>query len=351
MKFSKLQELVEDLHFDLLGVAEAALLEKELEDFKEWLANKYHGDMKWLEKDPQRRCDPSRVVDDCQSLIITGISYHIDSQAIPSLLKPGEGRISKYAQFRDYHRVFEKKLKSAARLLQQRYPENTFRYYVDYGPVMERAWAERARLGFRGKHTLLIHPDKGSYFLLGCILSDLPIENDMSAEFPDITASCGNCRRCIDACPTDAITAPYQLDATRCLSYLTIEKDGPIKNEFWDRFAGNFFGCDICQDVCPYNQSRSRPKDVTELGEPIVGEKVKLADWIRNPEKELEKFDHISSPLKRAGAHNLARNAAILSLYNGSEDTLSALREAMEDQKLPDWLRLIYQVIVDQNTA
>jgi epoxyqueuosine reductase len=343
-----LGEHVRSLGFDWFGVAAAAPLERELEDLRQWLGDGRHGEMAWLAKEPERRADPARVLEGCRSVIVVGLNYLRDTsfkQSDPT--PPGHGRVSKYARSRDYHRVFEKLLAKLCRHIRQEFaPGAEARAYVDYGPVMERPWAERAGLGFRGKHTLLIHPREGSFHFLAVVLTTALIRPTPSPELP--MPGCGDCRRCIDACPTGAITEPWKLDARRCLSYLTIEKAGPINAEFWPQFEGNLFGCDICQDVCPYNQSRAKPRSDGPLGEPMVAETLSLAELIRDAEGVLERLGEASSPLKRAGAESLRRNALIVAMERGDDSAKAAAVEYASRPGAPDWLRELTRAVTVQ---
>lgn len=330
------------LGFDWIGVAREEILHEELEYFREWLAEEKHGDMAWLAKDPQRRCDPCAVLPGCRSVVIVSLNYlrePLEDFRTSSSPPRGFGRISKYARTRDYHRVFENLLRKLATHIDSEIaPGEKTKTFVDYGPLMERAWAVRAGLGFIGKHTLLINPREGSFHFLGALLTTADFEP--SAQPAVAHTGCGDCRRCIDACPTQAITEPWKLDARRCLSYLTIEKKGPIAGEFHDGFSGNLFGCDICQDVCPYNQSRARPRVDSPLGPPIVNALVPLADLIARPAQFLEQFADKASPLKRAGVESLRRNAAIVAGENGDEASIQALQQLAREpvSELPAWL-------------
>ncbi|MCC6547562.1 tRNA epoxyqueuosine(34) reductase QueG [Candidatus Sumerlaeota bacterium] len=337
-----LREEATRLGFDWFGVARAEVLQKELEEFKEWLSEGRHGEMQWLARDPERRCDPTAVLDGCKSVIIVSLNYlrePLGAVADVMQVPLGFGRVSKYAQTRDYHRVFENLLKKLAMFVQKSIaPGATTKTFVDYGPLMERAWAVRAGLGFIGKHTLLIHPKEGSFHFLGALLTTA--ELDPTGSLPLARDGCGDCRRCIDACPTGAITEPWKLDARRCLSYLTIEKQGAIDDEFHDRFAANIFGCDICQDVCPYNQSRAKPRADSPLGPALVEPRVPLADLIGSPDVFLERFSGKASPLKRAGAASLRRNAMIVAGTNGDDAARRALHAVEADTSLADSVRM-----------
>ncbi|MCS6897567.1 MAG: tRNA epoxyqueuosine(34) reductase QueG, partial [Nitrospira sp.] len=188
----------------------------------EWLRRGYHGTMAWMSRDPAKRADPRLVLPDCRSIISVGLNYLTDYRADE---RPGHGRIARYAWGRDYHKVFRDRLTQLEQGIQRLAPEAQTRWYADTGPVMEKAWAERAGLGWIGKHSNLVSADHGSWLLLGEILTTLALDPDEPA-----TDLCGSCTLCIQACPTGAITEPYVVDATRCISYLTIELRGSDEN-------------------------------------------------------------------------------------------------------------------------
>lgn len=338
MEAEALEELKQDAResgFDWFAYRPAEPLREELANFRAWIDKGLHGEMQWLEKDPERRCDPSKVVEGCETVIVLGMNYLRKSVDEPE--SPGMGKISKYARTRDYHRVIEKRLKKLCRRIDEDYfPGSTSRGYVDYGPVMERAHGTRAGLGFIGKHTLLIHPKEGSFHFLSAILTTAKLPEKQS---DPIVEGCGNCRRCIDACPTDAITEPWKLDARRCLSYLTIEKEGAIDEEFWPHFEGNIFGCDICQNVCPYNQSRAEAIEESPLGEWLFPQEISLERAIRYPEKIIAQAGQYATPLRRAGAESLRRNAVIVASVRGELEELHAIIDILEHEEMSDWLR------------
>ncbi len=333
-----LREIAAAEGFDWFGAARPEPLDEERGRFAAWLAEGRHGDMAWLAEKPARRADPSAVLESCRSVIVLGMNYLREEvpRGAPPPQTAGLGRISRYARTRDYHRVIEKALRRIARAIDRDLaPGSRSLGYVDYGPVMERPWAARAGLGFIGKHTLLINPAEGSFHFLGAILTTAEFE--LSAVEPP-TAGCGDCRRCLDACPTGAITEPWRLDARRCLSYLTIEKKGPIEEEFWPLTEGFVFGCDICQDVCPYNRTRAQPTAESPLGGALVPAEVRLAELIARPAEFLARLGETSSPLKRAGAESLARNALIAATTAPTEETLAAAMELSHSKLSPDWL-------------
>lgn len=334
--FQSLSERAQSLGFDWCAAAAAKALREEGELLAQWIAEGRCGEMDWIAREPDRRADPSLVLSGVKTVIVLGMNY-LRERPFDSKARKGFGRISKYALTRDYHRVIEKRLRKLARAIDEEFvPGAQSRGFVDYGPVMERPWAREAGLGFIGKHTLLIHPQQGSFHFLGVILTTANFAAEPRAP---VTETCGDCRRCIDACPTGAIDAPYQLDARRCLSYLTIEKNGPIDPEFHPHFEGYIFGCDICQDVCPYNRSRAPAATDSPLGEPVTGQEAPLVRLILDSEGFLEELGETASPLKRAGAESLRRNAAIVAKTLGGAKERDALREVSGRKNLPDWLR------------
>ncbi len=213
----------------------------------EWLRRGYHGTMDWLAREPARRADPSLVLPGCRSVVSLGINYYTADRSDE---RPGRGRIARYAWGEDYHDVLRERLERLKAFLQARCPETRSKVYVDTGPLMEKAWAQQAGLGWIGKHSNLVSHHHGSWLLLGEILTTL----DLDADEPG-SDLCGSCSLCIQACPTGAITEPYVVDARRCISYLTIElRHGEsIPAELADRMGNRIFGCDDCLDVCPYN--------------------------------------------------------------------------------------------------
>ncbi|MGH7256294.1 MAG: tRNA epoxyqueuosine(34) reductase QueG, partial [Nitrospirales bacterium] len=215
---------------------------------EDWLRRGYHGTMSWMARDAARRADPAQVLPGCRSLLSVGMNYWTDHRADE---RPGQGRIARYAWGRDYHDVLGERLAALAARIEAVAPGAHTKWYVDTGPVMEKAWAQRAGLGWIGKHSHLVSTQFGSWLLLGEILTTLALQpDDPGADL------CGSCTLCIRACPTGAITEPYVVDASRCISYLTIEfrgREEEIPEDFRRRMGNRIFGCDDCLDVCPYN--------------------------------------------------------------------------------------------------
>ncbi len=292
------------LGFDRVGFARADPLEEEGVRLEEWLSAGRHGTMAWMERDPARRVDPREIVPSAKSVIVLAKNYYTPFEHDDS---PEHAKISRYAWGRDYHRVLPKKLKKLHRFMREEIdPAVENRWYVDAGPVMEKAWAVRAGLGWMGKHSNVITRTHGSWVFLGVMITSLELPPD--EPIPDF---CGSCTRCIDACPTDAIIAPYQVDATRCISYLTIEspRDEPIPEEHSDNMENWVFGCDICQDVCPWNKFET-PTDEQDFA-PRPGRLDLTYDEIRAMTEEEFRERFQGSPVMRAKLEGMKRNAEV----------------------------------------
>ncbi|MEO8588455.1 MAG: tRNA epoxyqueuosine(34) reductase QueG [Flavobacteriales bacterium] len=242
------------LGFLACGIARAGFLEEEAPRLERWLREGKQGAMGYMANHFDLRLDPRELVPGAKSVISLAYNYH----TAPAQEDPEAPKLSTYAYGRDYHKVVRKRLKPLMAFIAAQFGEVAMRAFVDSGPVMEKAWAQRSGLGWIGKHTNVIRQGAGSFFFLCEIVIDLELEPD-----PPATDHCGTCRRCIDACPTDAIT-PYQVDGTKCISYLTIELKDAIPQEFSGRMANWVFGCDICQQVCPWNRF-SKPHSEPEF--------------------------------------------------------------------------------------
>jgi len=280
-----------------VGIARAVKLDSVEHQLAEWLEKGYQGDMAYMENHRQLRVDPTALVPGARSVISMAYNYFT-----PSLQKPGSPKISIYAYGRDYHKVLKKKLKTLWNEIKREIaPGAQGRYFVDSAPVMERQWAAEAGLGWQGKNTLLIHPRHGSYFFLTEIICDLELEYD-----EPIADHCGTCRRCIDACPTEAIGPEgYLVKANQCISYLTIETKKDIPEAYSLKMDDWVFGCDICQQVCPWNKF-SMPHS-----EPQFNPTGEFLPWDPNQwngmdENQFESnFGH--TPVKRAGFDKLKK--------------------------------------------
>ncbi len=244
---NRVRQCAREERFDACGIAAATPIDPE-DRLGEWLRNGYHADMDWMERTRDIRQDVQKKLPGAKSVVVVARNYYAPRPDA----KEGAGKVARYAWGRDYHRVLLKPLRRLARFIESL--ENGAQTYccIDSGPVLERAWAARAGIGWIGKNSLVLRRDLGSWFFLGVILTTVELEPD--SPVPD---QCGSCRLCIDACPTDAIVEPKVVDSRRCISYQTIENRGEIPENLQPKFEGWLFGCDICQDVCPWNRKVS----------------------------------------------------------------------------------------------
>jgi epoxyqueuosine reductase len=270
----------------------------------EWLRRGYHGTMAWMGRMPEKRADPRQVLPGCKSIISVGLNYLTVHRADE---RPGYGRIARYAWGKDYHRIIGDRLKQFDRRIRDLAPEADTRAYVDTGPIMEKAWAEQAGLGWIGKHSNLVSAEYGSWLLLGEILTTLDLTPDEPA-----TDLCGSCTLCIQACPTEAIVEPYLIDATRCISYLTIELRGDetaIPDELQSQMGNKIFGCDDCLDVCPFNLRAGPTQD--PAFQPTAMTLAPCLDELARMNEPTFVALFNDSPIRRTKHAGLQRNIAI----------------------------------------
>jgi epoxyqueuosine reductase len=305
--------------FGRVGFAEARRLDDEAPLLDAWLAAGRHGQMAWMEETAEVRKDPRdpNMLNAAKSVVVLAAPYlhpHSYDGVAPA-------RVAKYALGRDYHNVLTKKARRIAKLLRE--AGHAARVAVDSKPVLERAWAERAGVGFVGKNCCLIVPGIGSHVFLACVVTTAPLEPSEPIE-----RRCGSCTACLDACPTRAFVEPRTLDARRCVSYLTIEHRGPIPEALRPGIGPWLFGCDVCQDVCPYNQAAGSTSQSMTAFEPA--ERWTNADLAAFLEMDEDAFRSWSqgSPVKRAGNEGLARNAAIVLGNRGGTCHLPVLDQA-----------------------
>jgi epoxyqueuosine reductase len=317
------------LGFPLVGVCAAVTPGDALQRLRQWLAAGYAGEMRYIPERLPAYADPNRVLDGARSVVMLAFPYRTTE---PSPTQPGTGRIARYAWGEsDYHDVLQGRLKQLATWLQERAPEARVRGVVDSAPIMEREFAQLAGLGWIGKNTLLLNRTWGSYFFLAALLTDL----ELTCDEPFPTDHCGTCRACLDACPTAAFPAPYVLDATRCISYLTIELRDAVPESLRAGIGDWVFGCDVCQEVCPWNRRSPAAPEVTRAPfEP-------RAD--ANPLELLPLFDLSEeqfrarfrrTPLWRAKRRGILRNAAIVLGNQRCREALPTLRRAAEHEEL-----------------
>jgi len=291
-----------ELGFLSVGISKAEHMNEEARRLESWLDKDYHGQMSYMANHFDKRVDPTLLVPGAKSVISLAYNYYTDQKQSD----PSAPKISKYAYGEDYHHVIKDKLKDLVAYITEVIGEIEGRVFVDSAPVLERDWAKRSGLGWIGKHTLLLSKQKGSYFFLAEIISDL----ELSYDHP-VSDHCGTCTACIDACPTDAISeSGYILDASKCISYLTIELRDEIPNEFQEQMEGWMFGCDICQEVCPWNRFS------TTHQEPAFAPKEGLLDMTKSEWTELtqEVFSKVfsKSAVKRTKFKGLKRNIEFL---------------------------------------
>ncbi len=320
------------LGFDLVGFA-PVLTPAHALFFRKWLEQGFHGEMAYLARTADARCDPQQVLPGAKSAVVVGLNY---APAVsPVADDPTRGIFARYALGDDYHEVMERKLQQLLEFIRQQYPDCRAKIYVDAGPVLERDLAWRAGLGWFGKNTLLMNTHRGSYFFLGEVLLDIELEYDQPA-----FGGCGKCTRCIEACPTGAIVAPYVLDARRCISYLTIELRGSIPEELRPKMGNRIFGCDICQEVCPFNQPRPHaPLRAAPTNEPRFAPREatlapKLVDLLHMSEEEFRTAFR-NSPVKRAKWRGFRRNVAVALGNSRDPDALPVLQQELQRESDP----------------
>jgi epoxyqueuosine reductase len=288
------------LGFLACGIARAEFLVEEAPRLEQWLRHGKHGQMAYMADHFDMRLDPRKLVPGAKSVISLAFNYFTAARQAD----PDAPKLSTYAYGRDYHKVLKKRLKPLMAFINERFGHAAMRAFVDSGPVMEKAWAQRAGLGWMGKHTNMIRQGAGSWFFLCEIILDLELEPDAPA-----TDHCGTCRRCIDACPTQAIT-PYGVDGSRCISYLTIELKEAIPQEFSGKLDGWAFGCDVCQQVCPWNRF-SEPHEEAEFGPRAELLNLTADEWHGMTEVVYERLFE-GSAVKRAKFSGLQRTLRFL---------------------------------------
>lgn len=295
------------LGFDKVGIARAEPLHQEGRQLSEWLERGYHADMSWMQRDHERRSDPQKLFPDARSVIVVALNYFTPAKHQDDSLT---GKISRYAWGDDYHDVVGDKLRSLLSWIKEQWPEAEGKVCVDIQPIMDKAWAVRAGLGWLGKHTNVITPEFGSWVFIGELLLnlELPYETDR------VDDHCGTCTLCIDECPTQAITEAYVVDSNKCISYATIEFRGPeLPSSIGENVSGWLYGCDICQDVCPWNRFEQSTDE--ERFAPRAGNvNASISDILElTPETYAERFR--GSAMKRAKLAGLQRNARALASH------------------------------------
>jgi epoxyqueuosine reductase len=319
-----IKDLARELGFNQIGIVRAEALTEEGVRLQEWLARGFHGEMKWMEREPAQRSDPRRLFPAAKSVIVVALNYYTphpgyavvptadlrrgkEARAVGTTAYPGTGKISRYAWGDDYHEIVGEKLRRLLSLIKERWPNADGKVCVDIQPTMDKAWAVRAGLGWMGKHTNIITEDYGSWIFIGELLLNLELEYD-EVQMAD---QCGSCTLCLDACPTGAIVEPYVVDSNQCISHATIESRAPeMRPDVAAHLEGWLYGCDVCQDVCPWNAMT--PATDEPRFEPREGNvNASLSEILElTPETYAARFR--GSAMKRAKITGLQRNAKTL---------------------------------------
>ncbi|MCC7355926.1 MAG: tRNA epoxyqueuosine(34) reductase QueG [Anaerolineae bacterium] len=335
---ARLIEKARELGFDIAGVVPAGLA-PHAGEFSDWLANGHAGELAYMSRTAEKRRDARLVFPGVRSILVLGWSYHLRELPEEVRRDPARGRIASYAWGYDYHEILRPLLAELTDFVRRESGGvAAARAYVDTGPVLERDWAAAAGLGFIGTNTCFIRPRLGSWLFLAELLLDVDLEPFVvEAETPDFSSrhreaagTCGRCTRCLEICPTRAFVSPYVLDARRCISYLTIELKGPIPIELRPLLGNWVFGCDLCQDVCPWNQRFAKPRHPLALDAAIASGAPRLLDLIRlTPEMFRQRFR--SSPILRAKRRGFLRNVCVALGNWGSSEAVPALADALRD--------------------
>lgn len=300
----QLKKKARELGFDKTGICSSEPLEQEKQRLQEWLVRGYHGTMGYLERNFEKRMDVKKVYPEAKSVVVCTLNYFQYEKTLWH--DEGSAKISMYAQGKDYHDVVHGKLSQLLSFIKTQDEKADGKIYVDTGPLLEKALAARAGIGWQGKNTNILTEDAGSFFFIGVLLLNLPFPPDAIPVFD----GCRDCTLCLDACPTQAFVQPYVLDATKCISYLTIEYKGKIDATLSEKMDGWLFGCDVCQTVCPYNVRDAEPATVTEFYATKELNEKTLLDFLSLDELEFKKLFR-GMPVLRTKWKGFMRNCNI----------------------------------------
>ncbi len=297
------EDVLKSLGFDLVGFAEYSDLHEEVEHLNEWLKNKFNAGMSYMERNLEKRKDVRLILPDVKSIISLGMNYYTLHQHSNA---EDFGKVSRYAWGKDYHLIIWEKLDQLIKKLKEIDPTFEAKTYVDTGPVMDKAWAVRSGIGWLGKHSNVINRNGGSWFFIATVITNYEFNTS-----PKVLNLCGSCTACIDACPTNAIVQDFVVDANKCISYLTIENKGEIDKSLSGKFENWIFGCDICQEVCPWNKKFSVETNEKDF-QPKEGNKEISLQLIENMTEESFNQKFVESPILRTKLKGLKRNAEFL---------------------------------------
>ena len=321
----KIIEFAKEIGFDLVRVSSPQVSQRNYTVYKSWIDKGEHAEMEYLSNTAEKRLDTEAVLPGTKSVLCLVMNYFQDETRNK---KPHEGWVSRYAIARDYHKVIRSRLKKISAFISAEFDAET-RYYVDTGPVLERAFAEQSGIGYIGKNSCIITNRFGSWVFLAEILTTLALQPDQNL----LKLRCGTCRRCVDACPTHAINENNTIDSRKCISYLTIENRNSIPVEYREKIGSWLFGCDICQEVCPHN-SRQIPAKLDEFNQIRIGNRVLPLEKILTIETDeafLETF--AGTPLMRAKRRGLLRNACVVAGNSGQKDFIPLLYRIAEKEE------------------
>lgn len=299
----KIQKKSEEFGFDIIKITEPEIHKKDHRYIKDFLNNNFHGDMDWLEKNLERRLFPKKIWPDVKSIIVLGVNYAPDHDPMHNLKLKDVGNISVYARGDDYHDVIKKNLKKFGRWIVSQ-TNSEIKVFIDTAPIMEKPLAQKAGLGWQGKHTNLVSRDYGSWLFLASIFTNLDLEIDTEEN-----DHCGNCNNCIEVCPTNAFVEPYKLDARKCISYLTIEHKGIIPIHLRSKIGNRIYGCDDCLAVCPWNKFAKESKEI-KFKQRNKNELYDLKKLLLLDDYSFRKM-FSKSPIKRIGRDRFLRNVLI----------------------------------------
>ena len=319
----KIREKALELGFTKAGIVHAEALGIEGERLRGWLGREFHGQMTWMAREPEKRSDPRVLFPGARSIVVVTLNYYTDHKHSDDARR---GKISRYAWGDDYHYVLREKLNLLLDWIRSEIPDADGKICVDTAPFMDKAWAARAGLGWIGKSTNLITTEVGSWVFIGSLLLNVELDYD-AAQKED---HCGTCTACLDACPTNAIVEPYVVDSRKCISYATIElRDETLPDDIGKNLNGWIYGCDICQDVCPWN--RKAPASSKPEFQPRKGLVNPALAWLAEISEEEFREKFRGSPIKRAKRNGLRRNALIAIGNSGDRSILSVAERASDD--------------------